>query len=385
MNDLTLIRKNLFRKKLRAILLMFSIMIAFLIFGTLGAFYKVWTAGVEIAAADRLVTVNRINFTLDMPIAYYNRIQTVEGVRNVSHANWFGGYYQDPRQFVQTFAVEPESYLNAYSELTIPDDQRAAFLNDRTCLLVGADLAGQYDWSVGDRIPLSSNIWQKSDGSSSWDMNICAIFDGDDEQVPANYALFHYEYYNESLAFNRDRIGWMIVNTTDPALNETVSREIDVLFANSAAETETTTEAAFNQAFLEQVGNIALILLSVIGAAFATILMIVGTTMVMAINERRKEIAVLKTLGFSAPRIFRMVLSESLFLSILGGLIGMGLATFIINGAAGALAGFLPGLSMTPDVFLLGLALMIGLGLVTGFWPALTAQRLRIIDAFAKS
>lgn len=384
MNDLTLIRKNLFRKKLRAILLTFSIMIAFLIFGALGAFYNVWTAGVDLAAANRLITVNRINFTQDMPIAYYSRVQSVQGVENVSHANWFGGYYQDPRNFVQTFAVEPETWLSVYPEMVMPDDQRAAFISDRTCLLVGADLAAQFEWSLGDRIPLNSNIWQQNDGSSDWDFNICAIFDGAEETAPSNYAVFHYEYYNESLAFNRDRIGWMVVTTTGSEINDAVIREVDALFANSSAETETTTEAAFNKAFLEQVGNIAMILLSVIGAAFATILMIVGTTMIMAINERTKEIAVMKTLGFPSPRIFRMVLAESVLLSFVGGSVGLGLATLIVNGAAAALAGFLPGLSMPLDVVGIAVGLMLALGLITGVGPALAAQRLSIIDAFNK-
>jgi len=385
MNDATLIRKGLFRKKLRAILLTVSIMIAFLIFGALGAFYTVFTAGVDVAAANRLITVNRINFTVSMPFAYWGRVQQVEGVENVSHASWFGGYYQEPRNFVQSFAVDPESYLAAYPELVMPDEQRTAFLNTRTCLAVGADLATQFGWSLGDRIPLLSNIWQKTDGSSSWEFDICAIFDGDEATVPANYAMFHYEYYNEALAFNTDQLGWMIVNTTDPSINERVGRDIDALFANSSAETETSTEAAFNQAFLEQFGNIALVLVLVIGAAFATILMIVGTTMVMAINERTKEIAVMKTLGFNEGRIFRMVLSESILLSLIGGLIGLGLATLMVTGAAAALAGFLPGLAMPMSVVLTALALMIGLGVITGIIPAINATRIRIVEALGKN
>lgn len=385
MNDATLIRKGLFRKKLRAILLMVSIMIAFLIFGALGAFYTVFTAGVDVAAANRLITVNRINFTVSMPFAYWGRVQQVEGVENVSHASWFGGYYQEPRNFVQSFAVDPESYLAAYPELVMPDEQRTAFLNTRTCLAVGADLATQFGWSLGDRIPLLSNIWQKTDGSSSWEFDICAIFDGDEATVPANYAMFHYEYYNEALAFNTDQLGWMIVNTTDPSINERVGRDIDALFANSSAETETSTEAAFNQAFLEQFGNIALVLVLVIGAAFATILMIVGTTMVMAINERTKEIAVMKTLGFNEGRIFRMVLSESILLSLIGGLIGLGLATLMVTGAAAALAGILPGLAMPMSVVLTALALMIGLGVITGIIPAINATRIRIVEALGKN
>jgi putative ABC transport system permease protein len=384
MNDFTLIRKNLFRKKMRAGLLIFSIMIAFLIFGALGAFYSVWTSGSTTAADNRLVTVNRINFTVSMPFAYWARVQGVEGVTNVTHASWFGGYYQEPANFVQTFAVDPESYLAVYPELTMPDEQRAAFFNTRDCLLVGADLAAQYEWSVGDRIPLLSNIWQKQDGTSSWDFEICAIFDAEDEKVPANYAMFHYDYYNEALAFNRDNIGWMVLTTVDASQNDRIGREIDALFANSPAETETNTEAAFNEAFLAQMGNIAMILLFVVGAAFMTILMIVGTTMVMAINERTKEIGVMKTLGFPAPRIFRMVLIESVLLSLVGGLLGLGAAALAIAGVAAAVAGFLPGLSMPAIVLFAGIGLALALGLITGIIPAINAHRVTIVTALGK-
>lgn len=384
MNSATLVRKNLFRKKLRAILLVFSILIAFLIFGVLGAFNKVLNAGVDMAAADRLVTVNKINFTVSMPYAYWGRVEGVEGVRNVTHASWFGGYYQEPKNFIQTFAVDPETYLAAYPEMVIPDDQREAFLNNRQCLLVGMDLANQYEWKIGDRIPLLSNIWQKEDGTSSWDFDICAMFDGDETSVPANYAIFHYDYYNEALAFNKDQLGWFVINTTDPSVNDAVADRIDAMFANSRAETETSTEAAFSKAFIEQIGNIGLIITSVVGAAFATILMIVGTTMVMAINERTREIAVMKTLGFPAPRIFRMVLSESLLLAFIGGLLGIGLAALLLMGISGALSGMLPGLALPLNVFLMSLGFMVALGLATGLIPAFNAMRANIVDAFGK-
>lgn len=384
MTEATLIRKGLFRKVLRAILMMISIAIAFFIFGVLGALNHALNAGVDVAAANRLVTVNKINFTVSMPYAYYGRVQQIDGVENVSHANWFGGYYQEPSAFVQTFAVEPETWLLAYPELELPAEQRQAWISTRTCLLVGQSLATQYGWSVGDRIPLNSNIWQQQDGSSDWDFDICGIFTAEDAAVPTNYAIFHYEYFNESLAFARDTIGWMVINTTDPALNDAVSQEIDAMFANSPAETETSTEAAFNQAFLEQFGNITLILIWVIGAAFATILMIVGTTMVLAINERTKEIAVLKTLGFNSGRIFRMILTESFLLSFIGAGIGVGLAALLIWGVSAAMAAFLPGLGLPPEVALQALALAVGFAILTGFFPAYNAMRLKIVDAFGK-
>ncbi|MGJ3232836.1 MAG: ABC transporter permease [Oceanicaulis sp.] len=384
MNDATLIRKSLFRKKTRAVLLVLSIMTAFLIFAVLGAFSRSLNAGVETAAADRLVTLNAINFTLDMPYAYYGRVAGIEGVEQVTHANWFGGYYQDPRNFIQSFAVDMETYLAVYDELIVTEGDRERLLSQRDCMALGADLAAQFEWSVGDRIPLSSNIWSQQDGSRAWDLEVCAIFDADDQDVPANYLMFHYDYFNEALAFNRDRIGWMILTTGDPAINDQVAQAIDTQFANSPAETETATEAAFGQAFLEQLGNIGLILTLVIGAAFATILMIVGTTMVMAINERTKEVAVMKTLGFSAPRIFTHVLSESVLLSLIGGLLGLGLAAAMVTGVGAALAGFLPGFRMTGDVALQALGLMVLFGLVTGLLPAINAMRLNIVDGLGK-
>lgn len=384
MNEATLVRKGLFRKTLRAILMMVSIAIAFFIFGVLGALYNAFTAGPDIAAANRLITVNKINFTVSMPYAYYGRVQQVEGVENVAHANWFGGYFQEPSNFVQTFAVEPETYLEAYPELELPADQRAAFIDGRTCMLAGQAVAQQFGWSVGDRIPMNSNIFQNTSGSSVWEMDVCGIFSAEDSSTPTNYVLFHYEYFNESLAFGQNSIGWLVVNTTDPAVNDRVIRDIDALFANSPAETETTTEAAFNQAFLEQFGNITLILIWVIGAAFATILMIVGTTMILAINERTKEIAVLKTLGFNSPRVFRMILTESFLLSFIGGGIGLGLAALLIWSVSQALSSFLPGLGLSAETLLQGIALMILFALATGLFPAYNAMRLKIVDAFSK-
>ncbi|WP_440959835.1 ABC transporter permease [Oceanicaulis sp. LC35] len=384
MNDLTLIRKSLFRKKTRAILLILSIMTAFLIFGALSSIDRVLNSSEELSRADRLVTVNKINFTQTMPFAYWGRVQGVDGVQAVTHASWFGGYYQDVRNFVQAFVVDMDSYLVVYPELEVSDEARAALSERRDCVAVGEDLAEQYGWSVGDRFPLSSNIWRQNDGSSAWDVEVCSVMTTADQNIPTNYLLMQYDYYNEALAFNRDQIGWLIMLTGDPALNDAVSQSIDEMFANSPAETETTTEAAFSQAFIEQLGNIGLILSLVVSAAFATILMIVGTTMVMAINERTKEVGVMKTLGFSSSRIFTHVLSESVLLSLVGGLLGLGLAVLLLKLIAGFADGQLPGLGVGQKTWMQAIGLMIAFGLITGFVPALNAMRLKIVDALGK-
>lgn len=381
MNDATLIRKSLFRKKTRAILLILSIMTAFLIFGLLGSFARAFNP--DSTVADRLVTVNKINFTLSMPYAYYGRVSAVEGVESITHSNWFGGYYQDQRNFLLAFAVNMDQYFTVYDELVVAEGSLEETISRRDCVAVGRVLADQYDFTLGQRFPLGTNIWQRTDGGFAYEVNVCMIFESENS-APTNFLLLDYEYFNENRSFGRDEIGWMTLRTGDPEINDAVSQEIDALFANSRAETETTTEAAFNEAFLEQFGNIALILTLSVSAAFATILMIVGTTMVMAGNERRRDVAVMKTLGFSAPRIFGHVIGETLLLSVLGGLLGLGLAALAIYGAGEALAGNFPGLAMPADIVLYGVVIMLGFGIATGLVPAVNAMRLNIVDGLGK-
>jgi putative ABC transport system permease protein len=384
-NDFVLVRKNLFRKKLRAILMIVSILVAFLIFGMLAGFYRAFTAGEDRAAADRLVVVNKINFTQPMPIAYYNRVRAVEGVRQVTYANWFGGYYQDPKNILIAMAVEPASYIEVYArDLDIPPEAQQAFVRERTGALVGEALARKWGWKVGDRIPLSSNIFSQKNGSRVWDVTIVGIFTARVANIDPSFMVFQYAYFDETRSFAKDTIGWMLLQTTSPSLNDQVAKTIDQMFANSTAETSTDTEKAFNKAFAAQFGNIALIVGLVVGAAFVTILMIVGNTMALTIRERTREIGVLKTLGFSGERILRLVLGESVLLAILGGLPGLALAALAAYALRKSLAGVLPGFAVTWDIALLGLGLMIALGLITGLIPALNAMRLKIAAALGR-
>ena len=386
MNDWMLIGKNLFRKKLRAALMLLSILIAFTIFGVLAAFHKAFTAGEDVAAADRLVTVNKINFTQPLPIAYFNRVRAVEGVKQVTHLNWFGGYYQDPRNFLIVMAVEPETYMDVYgADLEFPAGMRRDFITNRTGALVGKAMADRWGWKVGDRVPISSNIFSQKSGSHSWDMTIVGIFNNQTPQLDTNFMVFQYDYFDETRSFGKDMIGWMTIKTTSSSLNDRVAKTVDQMFANSSYETSTDTEKAFNKAFAAQFGNIALIVVLVVGAAFATILMIVGNTMVMAVRERTREIGVLKTLGFPGGRILRLVLGESLLLALLGGVAGVAVATAATMALSPSLANFVPGMAVTPGIVLIAVLLMLGLGVLTGLIPALNAMRLKITTALGRS
>jgi putative ABC transport system permease protein len=386
MNDLVLIRKNLFRRKLRTCLMIASILVAFAIFGVLAGFERAFHAGQDVAAADRLVVVNKINFTQPLPVAYYNRVRAVEGVRQVTHLNWFGGYYQDPKNFLIVMAVEPETYLELYgNDIEVDVDARQAFVRERTGALVGEAMARKWGWKAGDRVPISSNIFSQKSGSHSWDFTIVGIFKPRTRQVDTNFMIFQYAYFDETRSFGKDTIGWMTLRTASPSVNDQVSKTIDQMFANSSDETSTDTEKAFNKAFVAQLGNIALIVGLVVGAAFVTILMIVGNTLIMALRERTREIGVLKTLGFPAGRILRLVLGESLLLSFLGGIPGLGLAVLVAMGVSESPSNFVPKVAITPEIVAAAIALMVCLGFATGVIPAVNAMRLRIATALGRS
>lgn len=386
MSDVRLILSGLGRKPWRTALLVFAIFIAFLIYGVLAAFQSSLENAAGPSSSNRLVVANRINFTQPLPVAYLNRIQTVEGVADVSYSNWFGGYYQEPRNFLLTFAVDPESYTRIYSEFVMPEDQRQAFIANRDGIMVGRSVAEQYGWQLGQQIPLSSNIWRRRDGTSVWPVVIRAIYDGKDASTSTNAVFVHFEYLDEGRAFGNDTVGTIQVVTADASQNDAVASRVDALFANSRAETETLSEEAFNAAFIDQQGNIGLIILGVTGAAFVTILLIVGNAMAGAIRERAGEIAVMKTLGFTSGRIGRIVIGETLLLALLGGLLGLLLASVLTNTLSGipALSQFFGGMRVTPPIALSAVAFMAALGFITGAIPAFNAMRVNVITAFRR-
>ncbi len=384
MSDFYLVFKNLTRKPLRLFLTLLATFIAFLIFGTITAFQVALESGVELSADDRLVTVNKINFTQPLPISYVNRVKAIPGVAGVVHMNWFGGYYQDPRQQVLTFAVDQESFLEVYDEIIVTPEEEKAWKSDRQGILVGESLAQMYGWKKGDRIPLNSGIFSQDDGSSTWEFDVSAVYTGADKQTDTNAVYIHYKYFNETQSFGGNFIGWMGIRTESPDLNEQVIKAVDDQFTNTPYETETVPEKAFNQAFIAQIGNIGLILGSIVAAAFFIILVIVGNSMVLAIRERTSEIGVLKTLGFKSERIFAMVLSESMLLAMIGGGLGILVSSLIvalINSAPTPL----PTMVMDDRVLIQAVLYIIGLGLVTGIIPAVNALRLNIITALSRS
>jgi len=387
--DWTLIGKNLWRKGFRTSLLLVSVALAFLIFGTLNAFLDSFDRGAEAGLnKERLIVANKINFTQPLPYAYYSRVKALDGVKLATHANWFGGYYQELRNQVFTFAIEPASYLATYADQVIlPDEQKAAFIADRTGVIIGKDFAERFGIRLGDQLPLKSDIFSnRQTGDESWIFTVRGIFAGAKPNDPANGAYFHYEYFNETRNFGPDSLGTISLLLEDPSQTPAFAKTIDAMFANSPAETETKDEATFNKGFTAQFGDIILIVRLVVSASFFAILMIVGTTLILAIRERTAEIGVLKTLGFSSARVFRMVLAESMLVSLLGAGIGLGLAFPLVNYVLGPGAEqfSFTAIEFSPSLLAAGLGLAALLGLITGAAPAANALNLRIVDALGR-
>jgi len=384
MNHVLLVTKNIGRRKLRTVLLLIAIFIAFLLFGALESFLQGFNAGQNSAAADRLVTVNKINFTVPLPISYVDRIRDLPGVTHATSQSFFGGFYQDPKNFLLMFATDPEAYLQVYPKIVLPPEQRTAWLNDRRGIAVGRIVANKNHWKVGDHIPISSSIFSRADGSHSWDFNLDAIINLPDDSQRESVVLMHHKYFDETVTFARDTTSMIVFTTASPKLNDSIEKQVDAMFANSPYETSTDTAAAFNKAFVAQVGNIALIVTLVVSTAFAAILLIVGNTMVMAIRERTREIGVLKTLGFSGPVISAQILAESMLLALFGAALGLGTAWLALAATRRYLEALIPGVHMTGAILAAGLGWAIVLGLVTGAVPAWSGLRLRIVSALGR-
>lgn len=376
--------KNAWRKKVRTTLTILSVLVAFLLYSLLSAIGYAFTAGADLADAQRLVVLDKVSLINPLPVSYQNRIAATPGVASVTHASWFGGYYQDPRNQMPQFPVDPRPYFAMYPELRMPAEQLEAWANNRIGMVVGEELAAQFDWKIGDRIPLHATIWTKEDGGQTWEFELEGIFSTDDPRGGTGYMLFQYDYFEEARAFGKGTVGWYILRIADGANPVEVANAVDAQFANSPNETETSTEQAFVESFTQQFGNIALIVTLILGAVFFTLLLVSGNTMAQSVRERLSELAVLKTLGFPDKSVLGIVLSESILIMLIGGLLGLGIGWLLVTGLAKTVGAFLPGVFLSPTAMVGALGLMVVAGIAAGLFPALKAMRLSIVDALAR-
>lgn len=386
MKYLHLIWAALFRRKGRTLLTLVSIVTAFLLFGLLDAVRVGFDqAGRSANGAQRLQTGAKLSFIQLLPMSLGTRIAQIDGVKDVAYANWFGGAYQKPENQVFSFAVSP-NYIDIYPEMKVSAEHRKAFAETKDGAIVGEALAKKFGWKVGDQVPMQSTIFPDRNGSQNWPFKIVGIIQVPDKKSGAFYDqmfLLNWKYFDDTTPWNQGQVGWYVTRVKDVNQADRVLKAIDELSANSDHETRTLTEQAAMSAWMRQLADINLIVTSIMGAVFFTLLLLAGNTMMQAVRERTGEIAVLKTLGFSGGSVLSMVLAESVLLLLIGGVVGLALASVIgpavSAGSGGALN--LPAAGLTSWMIGAGLALFFGL--LVGALPALRAMRVNITDALA--
>ena len=369
---------NLLRKKVRALLTVGSFAVALFLFGVLATIRTSFGGGVEVAGADRLAVINKTSLIMPLPISYRDRILAVPGVADVTYSTWFGGVYQDERNFFPQFAVDADTWFRTYPEFVVPPEQLKAFRADRQGCVVGRGLARRFGWRIGDRIPLRGTIW-----TGTWEFNLRGIYDGKRAEDDVNQFWFRYDYLEERRTFFKGLVGWYVVRVAEPDDAAKVVEEIDARFADSPYETSTQTERAFAAGFVKQMGNIEFLILSIGGVVFFTLLLVTGNTMAIAVRERTGELAVLKTLGYSDRAVLALVLAESATFAGAGGGIGLALAKGFTMGGDPT-HGMLGNFYLSSGTLAFGFALAIAVGLAAGLPPALSAMRLNIVEALRR-
>jgi putative ABC transport system permease protein len=378
MRYLPLFLANLGRKKTRTALTLGSFMIALFLFCLLVCVQNGFDSAIEVAGADRLIVTNRSSFIVPLPYAYRDRLAKVPGILATGVGVWFGGLYQDPKNFFAQFAIDPATWRTLYPEFAVPPAQWQAFTERRTAAIAGAATARRFGWKIGDRIPIQGGAFP-----GLWEFDLVGLYTGTRSFDDTTQFWFHYDYLQEKgKGILENQVGWYIVKIEDVSRSASLSKTIDALFANSPYETKTYTEKALNQSFIKAMGNVKFLLISIGGVVFFTLLLVTANTMGASVRERTGELAVLKALGHRDGFVLRLVLIESLVIALAGG--GLGLLAGYVFTLRGDPTGFFPAFYVPVGGFVLGLALIVATALLAGLLPAIAAQRLSVIDALRR-
>jgi putative ABC transport system permease protein len=379
MRFLPLLLANLRRKKIRTGLTVGSFVVALFLFGLLAAVSAGFRQGIDIAGADRLVVIGRTGVIQPLPLPYLERIRRIPGVKDVAHSTWFGGVYQDPKNFFAQFVIEPEQWRRMYPEFKVPEDQWHDFVADRQGVVIGTKLAQRFGWKIGDHVPLKPPGYL---GGGSWDFNVRGIYHGTRPQDDEGQMWIQHRYfYEKAPSYWHGIVGWYVVRVDDPGSALGVAKAIDQEFANSTSETRTQTESAFAASFMKQMGNIEFLIMAIGSVVFFTLLLVTGNTMAIAVRERTGELAVLKAVGYSDRFVLGFVLAESVLIAAVGGGIGLWLARGMAR--QDITSGILP-MYLSGSALAAGVAVALGTGLLAGLLPAFSAMRLSVVDALRR-
>jgi putative ABC transport system permease protein len=378
MKFVPLIIANLFRKKLRTTLTIGSFAVALFLFGLLAVVRVAFSGGVDLAGADRLVVINKVSLIQPLPISYRDEILRIPGVKYVTYDSWFGGVYQDERNFFAQFAIDPDNQRLVFNEMAVPEDQWKAFVEDREGAIVGSETAKRFKWKIGDRIPLRAPIY-----GGTWEFNIRGIYHGTREGDDNTQFWLQSKYLDERRQFGKGQVGWYTVKVQNPDDSPRIAKAIDAMYANAPFETKTDSEKAFASSFAKQAGNIEFLIMAIGGVVFFTLLLVTGNTMAISVRERVGELAVLKALGFSDRFLLLLVLGESVLISTVGGVIGLAVCK-LLTMSGDPTRGMLQSFVLKPEAILAGIATAIAVGVIAGILPALSAMHLRVVDALRR-
>lgn len=376
---LKLIIRNAFRHKLRTALTALGIVVAILAFGLLRTVVDAWYAGAEAASATRLVTRNAISLVFALPLTYGGKIKQIDGVKSVSHANWFGGVYITEKNFFPQFAIQAESYFSLYPEFVISADQLRDFLHDRKGAIVGRKLANTYGFKIGDQVSLRGTIFP-----GTWEFVVRGIYDGAEAKNDTSQFFFHWKYLNETMRKisprRADTVGVYIVGLTSADRAAEVTAAIDKTFKNSLAETLTETEQAFQLGFVSMTEAIVVAIKIVSFLVIFIIMAVMANTMAMTARERMAEYATLKTLGFGPRHLSLFIFGESLAIALAGATVGIALTFPVAERFGKAMGSLFPVFNVNIDTVYMQIASALVVGIVAALFPCLSASRLRIAD-----
>jgi putative ABC transport system permease protein len=376
-----LILANLLRKKIRLILTIGSFAVALFLFAFLAVVRDAFGRGADVAGADRLVIINRTSIINPIPLSYRDKILRIPGVKVITHNNWFGGIYQEEKNFFPQFVIDPENQRQVFPELIVPDDQWANFLKDRQGAIVGKRTAERFHWKIGDRVPIRATVFVPG----TWEFNIDGIYQGKRPQDDETQFWFQWDYFEERVPERyKGNVGWYVLRLDSPDDAVRVAKAIDSEFANSPYETKTETESQFAAGWVKQFGNIRFLIVSIGIVVFFTLLLVTGNTMAISVRERTGELGVFKAIGYSDRKIMMFVLLESLVIALIGGVLGLLLAMVAVPGISKALNGVVPTLILQPSMLATGLLVALLVGLISGFLPGIGAMRLRIVNALRR-
>jgi len=371
-----LVWANLTRHKRRTVLTTLSVALALFLFASLRSVLTTLNAGAEVGSESRMIVQSAKAIVFFLPASYRERLLAVPGVKAVTWADWFGGIYQDPKNFFASFAADAESYLDMYaSDFTLPADQRAAFIKERTACIVGQHLLEKYGWKLGQNVTLQGTIFQ-----GDWTFTIRGVYHATNPAFSEDALMFHYEMVYERYP-RWVQPGWYVLELKDPSLAPQVAAAIDSEFKNSSDPTKTGTERAFNAGFVTMWGNVSFLMDSIGMAVVFAILLVAANSMMLAARERTNEVGILKTVGFSDRLLFGLVMAEAGIIALVGAVLGLGGAKVLYRSTGFSAMGFLPGFDVTTGTLLMGLGIAVVLALASGLVPAWSVARLSAVQA----